>query len=570
MNFTFDKYVSTSEMISINNFDLTIGGKTLFKDTKLSLQHSTIYGLIGRNGCGKSSLLKQLYSIMTKQIEQSSNHSIHFNETAVQKTKVFWTDITSKQELCSCFNETLYVEQEIQLDQRNPLDFIFDSNIKLKNKMIELDKITQLLEEFEISYSFRELNERSQQLYTIINTWNPELEKANAIIILKGLGFTEKMLKEESTLLSGGWMMRLSLARALYLKPDMLLLDEPTNHLDLEAIIWLSNYLNTWNKTVIIVSHNIGFLNDICNYIINIEDTKLVYYKGNYNKFKECLENKTREIQKKNDRYIKQLGDIKKKGDKNKIIEFEKKNKCEKPDPFYNIYIMFEDTNIINGNIISVDNISYSYDCNPCNPGNLILKNISCGIDMDSRIVLVGINGSGKSTLIKLLMGELTPTKGHVNVNKIARIGYYNQHFESYLPHNMTPIEYIIKSIYEIDINTIRQQFGKIKLDKSCHNKLISELSGGQKARVALVKLILMAPHLLILDEPTNHLDIETVEALIDSLKCFEGGIIVITHESHLIKELNAKIWMLDNKTINYNIDSYDDYVDKLNVIDSV
>ena len=530
INFTYDKIISTSDMILINSLDLMVGSKYLFKNTKLSLQPSTIYGLIGRNGFGKSSLLKQIYSIMNKKITNNLN---------------------------SCFNETLYVEQEITLDKRNPIDFILDSNIKLTKKIKELEEVTLLLEKDEGYESYNILNERSKELYNVINTWNPELEKANAIIILKGLGFTEKMLKEESLLLSGGWMMRLSLARALYLKPDMLLLDEPTNHLDLEAIIWLGDYLTTWHKTVIIVSHNIGFLNDTCNYIINIENNKLVYYKGNYNKFKECLENKLTEEKKKYDRYIKQLGDIKKKGDKNKTIEFEKKNKCEKPTPFYNIYIMFEEVGRIKGNIISVDNISYNYNNN-----NIILDSISCGIDIDSRIVLVGKNGSGKSTFIKLLMGELTPTKGDVTLNKMARIGYYNQHFESYLPHELTPIEYIMKSCS--DINMIRQQFGKIKLDKECFNKKISELSGGQKARVALVQIILMQPHLLILDEPTNHLDIETVEALIIGLKCFTGGIVVITHESHIIRNMGARIWMLDNKSINYTVDSYDDYIEKL------
>jgi ATP-binding cassette subfamily F protein 1 len=514
INFTFDKLTKTTQSISINSFDLSTG-KQLFKNSKLSIQANTIYGLIGKNGSGKSSLLKQIYCLQ--------------NDTT-ESIKI----------------DTLYVEQEITLDSRNPLDFILDSNSKLKKKQEELDYITSLLEN---EYN-EDLNTKSKELYDIINIWNPGQEKANALIILKGLGFTN--MDQESSVLSGGWMMRLSLARSLYLKPDLLLLDEPTNHLDLEAIIWLSDYLNSWNKTVIVVSHNIGFLNDTCDYIVNIEDMKLEYYKGNYNSFKEALQMKHNEIKNKWDKYEKQLKDIKKKGDKNKTILFESKNKVNKPSPLYSIYIDFTTTNI-SGNIITASNISYSYD-------HEIIRNISCGIDMNSKICLVGRNGSGKSTFIKLLLGELEPKSGIIYRKPQAKIGYYNQHFESYLPHELTPIEYIQKNA---DINTIRQQFGKIKLDKSCYDKKICELSGGQKARVALVNLILMKPHVLILDEPTNHLDIETVDALIRSLVDFEGGLLVITHESHLIKEINT-VWMMDPEDKTIKPIEYDDYIQSL------
>ena len=534
INFTYDKLTSSTTSISINNFDLAVAGKQLFKDSSLSIQANTIYGFIGKNGSGKSSLLKQLYRIQT---DKNQSNKI----------------------------DTLYVEQEIKLDERKPIDFILDSNSKLKKLQDELSQIILLMEEEEIEDSvFETLLEKREELDVSINIWNPELEKSLAIKILKGLSFTDIMLKQESTLLSGGWMMRLSLARSLYLKPDLLLLDEPTNHLDLEAIIWLGDYLNKWNKTVIIVSHNIGFLNDTCDYIINIEDNKLVSYKGNYNAFKEANENKHTEMKNKWVKYNKQLKEIKKKGIKEKITEFELKNKVEQPVQLYSIYIEFESLPYIGGNLVSLDNASFSYGKENILENDAlqvfppILEKITCGIDMKSKIVLVGRNGSGKSTLVKLLVESIQPTSGSFEKKQQARIGYYNQHFESYLPLDITPIEYIL-STTKVDINTMRQQFGKIKLDKNCYDKKICKLSGGQKARVALVQLILMKPHLLILDEPTNHLDIETVEALIDSLVKFEGGILVVTHESYLIKKLDSVIWMMD-KTIKI-IDSYDEYI---------
>jgi len=527
MNFTFDKKDCCDNNIHINSFDLTIGSKVLFKNSKLSIQKNTIYGLVGINGSGKSSLLKEIYKIQNELYSEKDSVKI----------------------------DTLYVEQEITIDSRNPVDFITDSNYKLKKKEEELNTILASMEKDCSDKMYKILQEQSIELYNILNTWNPDMEEVLVIKILKGLGFTDKMLKEESTLLSGGWIMRLSLARSLYLQPSILLLDEPTNHLDLEAIIWLSDYLNIWNKTVIVVSHNIGFLNDTCDYIICIEESKLVYYKGNYNAFKDGKESKKQEIKNKWDKYEKQLKDIKKKGNKDKITEFEK-HKVDKPAPLYSVYIKFDTTGNINGNILSLENVSFQYN------GVLpILDKVTCGLDMKSKIALVGLNGSGKSTLVKLLTQELTPTSGSIFVHPQARIGYYNQHFENNLPQDLTPVEYIQSSM-EVDINIIRQQFGMIKLDKTCLVKKISTLSGGQKARVAIVKLILMNPHFLILDEPTNHLDIESVEALIEGLVNFTGGVLVITHESELIKKINSEIWMMNpiTKNINYHIESYDEY----------
>ena len=184
---------------------------------------------------------------------------------------------------------------------------------------------------------------------------------------------------------------------------------------------------------------------------------------------------------------------------------------------------------------------------------------------MDSKITLVGLNGSGKSTIVKLIMNNIQPTSGEIIIKDGIRIGYYNQHFDQQLPFDKTPVEFLmdmlpIKSSNRME--TVRKYLGSISLESSAHTKLIGELSGGQKARVALVKLMFDSPHMLLLDEPTNHLDIETVEALIDCLSVYEGGILLITHEPELINNLTNKIWFLDSTTkkLNFNINSYDEY----------
>jgi len=528
-NFTYEKFTYNVNILSINNFKLSIGQKTLFDDSSLSFSYGQRYGLIGKNGYGKTSLLKQFKYLCNE-----------------DKLRI------------------LYVEQELILDERKPIQFILDSNIKLK---FYQDRVTLLQAKFDNDESefneeiYKELEDAQMNL----DSFNPDKEESLINRILFGLGFTKEMLDQSSNLFSGGWQMRLSLARSLYLEPDLLLLDEPTNHLDLEAIIWLSDYLQTWKKIAVIVSHNIGFINYVCTYTMNIEDRKLITYKGNYNKFKNTFTKKMAEMKKEYDKFDKKLKEAKKKGlTKDKLTEFIKKNEVPRPYKDYDIKIEFLDTRKYNTPVIKINNLSFSY-------GNKkILDDVTLGLSMDSRVTLVGLNGCGKSTLIKLIKGEIKPDDGEIFIQHGIKIGYYNQHFDQQLPFNKTPIEFLqdyapSSELIGKDINKyeiVRNYLGKIKLESSAHNKLIGELSGGQKARVAFVKLIFERPQILLLDEPTNHLDIETVETLIESLETFEGGILLITHEPEMIERLSNQIWMLNKNTqkIITNIESYDQY----------
>ena len=528
----YEKLSYTDNSIKITNFDLSVPGKELIKNSNINLTSGTIYGLIGRNGFGKSSLLKKLV-----ELKQDKTHTMKIS--------------------------TLYVEQEITLDDRIPVDFILDSNYKLKNAQDELDKFTQLME-LDDSNDYEFFHNKLSEFSEIIDNWEPEKEKSKISKILIGLGFTKTDLDKPSYVFSGGWQMRISLARALYLEPDLLLLDEPTNHLDLEGIIWLSSYLNNWKHTLIVVSHNIGFLNEICDCILNIENQKLVEYKGNYYAFKSEFDSMIKKAEKDWNIYDKKLKEFRKKHtDKNTIQTFITKNEVKKPDVSYNMHIDFGNPYQIKSNLITLSNVSFGYT-----PESIILSNVDLGISMESKIVLVGPNGCGKSTLIKLMIQEIEPISGEIKIHSHTKIGYYNQHFENQLPLDQTPVQYLESIIPENFIKygnkdqSVRRYLGLIKLEPNAHCKMIGELSGGQKARVAIVKLMFLQPNILILDEPTNHLDIDTVEILLDALVDFKGGILVITHEPELIKKLDAQIWMLDPKTckINSRIDSYDQY----------
>jgi ATP-binding cassette subfamily F protein 1 len=536
-NFTFDKLIYTSDSITINNFSLSVAGKNLFQDSPLIISPGNIYGLIGKNGCGKSSLLKQLSLT---------------NLFADNKIRV------------------LYVEQELDITDKNPVDIIFSSNLKLAyiTEQIEIieKEIKSLQDKEEPIYEddllLENLINKYQEFQNQIIGFNKEAEISKIKSILHGLGFTHDSMEQSCTIFSGGWRMRISLARALYLEPDLLLLDEPTNHLDLEAIIWLGNYMESWKGIAIIVSHNIGFLNETCSQIMNIENLKLVTYRGNYTMFKKSLEQKQKNQTKTYDTYEKKLKEFKKNNSsKNAVNEFIKKHQVPKPEKMYNVKINFQITNVFKSIVIKLEDIYFSYG------EKEILNSVNLGIDMNTRATLVGLNGSGKSTLMKLISGEIKPSSGTVWTQNNLRIGYYNQHFEEQLPMNKSPIEYLIERIPDnlIEDNreiTVRSYLGNIKLESSAHNKKINELSGGQKARVALVKLIFQQPHILLLDEPTNHLDIETVEALIKCLKNFNGGILLITHEPELINSLESELWVMDKNTkqILKYLKSYDNY----------
>ena len=435
-NITYDKFTITNETININNFDISVSGKQLLKNATLQLSPGKKYGLLGPNGSGKTTLLLNLLELRNKDNQETS--------------KIY----------------TLYVDQEIKLDQRNPVDFILDSNYKQRNIQKSIDEINILLESDTLEDDeIESYQQKMIDLTEIISNWNPEKEESLVIRILIGLGFSLSDLHKESQLFSGGWQMRVSLARSLYLDPDLLLLDEPTNHLDLEATIWLTNYLETWKHTAIIISHNIGFINDVCDYILNIENQKLGMYKGNYASFKKAYQIKLITAEKEWETFNKKVQALKKKGNKKESEEYINKHNVNRPPKPFDGVIDFGKPAIIKSNLITMDNASFAYD------ENLILSNINFGMDMNSRIVLVGPNGSGKSTLVKLLCCEIKPSTGEINVHPQLNIAYYNQHFDNQLPLNQTPIEYLHSIIPKDFIKngnsdqTIRSYLGKVRLE---------------------------------------------------------------------------------------------------------
>ena len=530
--------------IIINNFSISAHGKELFKDTDLLIIKNKKYALIGPNGQGKSTLL------------------IHI----------------SKKKLPIAKNLDIFmVEQEIELSSKTVLQIVLESNhhlIKLKNKQDDFNNLDRDLTIDEMKI----YDKISEELSSFnFETYEPKAKK-----ILNGLGFDNDMQKKTANEFSGGWRMRISIAKALFMEPEILLLDEPTNHLDLNTVIWLQIYLTSWKKTLVIVSHNQNFINQICTDIIHIRDKKIEQYKGNYDDFKKMLNQKKKLELKEWDKYQKKIKEFKKnnsqkkseelasKNDKKKHKDNKKKNhedsygnkieaeKIKKPSE-YIVKFCFENPSEIGFPLIDIQNITFGY-----NESVKLFENLTLGIGLNDRICIVGPNGVGKSTLLNLMMEDIKPSKGEIIKNRKSRIGKYSQHFVDSIPNNKTPVEVLQNIDTNLSIQDARKCLGRYGLESHTHMIKNEHLSGGQKARVQFAIINILKPHAIFLDEPTNHLDIESINALIDAINNYKGTIVIISHDSKLIEETDCQLYICDNKTckkFNGDLDDYRDYI---------
>lgn len=400
-----------------------------------------------------------------------------------------------------------------------------------------------------------EYSELSQKLIQI----GAEKDKGFLRKMLIGLGFNREEQDTPTKNFSGGWRMRISLARALYIQPSLLLLDEPTNHLDLNATIWLTDYLSSkWKNTLIIVSHDKNFLNEVSTDIIHLSQMKLTYYKGNYDTFINGYGNYLRNLEKEYIKIQKRIKEMKKKSvpkkedkellQKSLTSKLQQISCClQKPYrvKFFNNY----ELDNLSPPIIQVKGLNFGYT-----EDKLILYDIYLDITMGTRLAIVGKNGIGKSTLMKILLGEIKidnkDAEEIIYMNNRLRISYYHQHSSDILPLDKTPIEYVHELDPKLEQQEIRKYLGSIGLEGKLHNKPMKIFSGGQKARVVFVTLYLNKPHIIFLDEPTNHLDIETINALIESINNFEGGVVMITHNIDLIERTDCELLELEDKKL--------------------
>lgn len=525
--------------IKIEGFTISTRGRNLFTNATLSIAYGRRYGLVGPNGMGKTTLLKHIANRALK--------------------------IPNNIDLLLC-------EQEVQADDMSAIKSVLNAD---KRRLELLDEEKRILD---IKNPSKDDLKRLNQIYDEMNAMGTDAADAKARRILAGLGFTKEMMERATKHFSGGWRMRVSLARALFMEPTLLMLDEPTNHLDLNAVIWLDNYLQNWKKTLLVVSHDQSFLDNVCTDVIHLDMEKLFYYKGNYTQFKKMLIQKRKEQLKEFEKQEKKLKELKASGKSNKQAEAKakelltrkqeknaKNNKNLKQDDEgpkelikrpkeYIVKFVFPEPQELSAPILGLKNVSFKYPDQP-----YIFKGVEFGIDMSSRVAIVGPNGVGKSTLLKLLLGDLQPTSGEVIKNRFLKIGRYDQHSADQFDITLSPVEHLQRN-YNTEYQECRKRLGSVGLAGHAHEVKIADLSGGQKARVALCDLACKAPDVIILDEPTNNLDIESIDALAEAITEFEGGVIVVTHDERLIRETDCQLYIIENQVINEMDGDFEDY----------
>ncbi|VDM42568.1 unnamed protein product [Toxocara canis] len=527
--------------IKIEGLTVTFHGREIVTDTKLELNMGRRYGLIGLNGSGKSTLMQA----------------------------IFRRELPIPEHV-----DMFLVSREMAASNDSALKAVIDVDVERKALEKQAEELASCPDD--------EAHEKLMDIYDRLEEMDADKAEVKAAEILFGLGFTRQMMLKKCKDFSGGWRMRIALARALYLKPSLLLLDEPTNHLDLEACVWLEEELSnhrasslaaarlneklinfSYKRTLLIVSHSQDFMNGVCTNIIHLFQRRLEYYGGNYDAYvrtrEELLENQQKRYKWEQDQlqhmkdYIARFGH----GSAKLARQAQSKEKTmakmvaggltekvvtEKVKQFY-----FFDPGPVPPPVIMVQHVSFRYsDTTP-----FIYNDLDFGIDLDTRIALVGPNGAGKSTLLKLISGDHMPTDGLIRRHSHVKIGRYHQHLHEELPLEKSALEFMMMSFPNVkekeEMRKIIGRYGLTGREQICPMK---QLSDGQRCRVSFAWLAWQQPHLLLLDEPTNHLDMESIDALAEAINCFSGGMILVSHDFRLVHQVAEEIWICDHQTV--------------------
>jgi ATP-binding cassette subfamily F protein 3 len=504
-------------MLQVQGLTYRIGGRLLLEDAGITVPTGHRAGLVGRNGIGKSTLFKIVLGEL----------SAEGGTTSMARNARVGT-----------------VAQEAPGGDASLLDTVLAGDVER----------VELLAEAETAQE----PSRIADIQTRLSDIGSHSAPARASAILAGLGFSDAQINGPCSALSGGWRMRVALAAALFGQPDVLLLDEPTNYLDFEGTIWLKSYLKSYPHTIVLISHDRDLLNDVVTCIVHLQDAKLTLYQGNYDNFdrqrreKQALNAKLRKKQiDQRDHMQAYVDRFRYKASKARQAQSRLKA-LAKMEP---VAEMVEDRvapfrfpnpeRELAPPLVNMDRAAVGYE-----PGKAILKNLTLRIDPDDRIALLGSNGNGKSTFAKLLIGKLKPQAGSITTAPKMSVGFFAQHQMDELADGLTPFDYITKLMPDRSVADRRARLGAAGFGASLADSECSTLSGGEKARLLFLLATFHAPHVLILDEPTNHLDMESREALIRAINDYEGAVILIAHDRHIIETCADRLWLVDKGTV--------------------
>ncbi|KAF3492021.1 translation initiation regulator Gcn20 [Arthroderma uncinatum] len=529
-----------SKDIKVDGVDISIGGKRILTDTTLSLSFGRRYGMVGQNGIGKSTLLRAL---SRREVAIPTHISI------------------------------LHVEQEITGDDTPALQAVLDADVWRKRLLADQEKISSQLATIETerptmadtSKDAIRLDQEREALDITLSDIHSKLaemesDKAEprAASILAGLGFSPERQQYATRTFSGGWRMRLALARALFCEPDLLLLDEPSNMLDVPSITFLSNYLQTYPSTVLVVSHDRAFLNEVATDIIHQHSERLDYYKGaNFDSFYATKEERKKNAKREYENQMVQRAHLQAFIDKfrynaakaaeaqSRIKKLEKMPVLEAPESEYTVHFKFPEVEKLSPPIIQMTGVTFGYT-----KDNVLLRNVDLDVQLDSRIGIVGPNGAGKTTVLKLLIGQLQPSSGLISQHPRLRIGFFAQHHVDALDMSTSAVGFMAKKYPGKTEEEYRRHLGAFGITGMTGLQKLELLSGGQKSRVAFACISLTNPHILVLDEPSNHLDIEAMDALTDALKNFQGGVLIVSHDVTMVQNVCDSLWVCDKGTV--------------------
>ena len=513
-------------MLNLTDITVRLGGRTILEGATAALPPRARVGLIGRNGAGKSTLVR----VIAGQLEPDAGGA-----TMPKGARLG------------------YVAQETPAGSATPFDTVLAADAEREALLAEAETELPL--------------DRLAEVHERLNAIDAHAAPARAGRILAGLGFDEAMQRQPLSDFSGGWRMRVALAALLFSAPEIMLLDEPSNHLDLEAVMWLESYLQSCPATIVVVSHERDFLNNVVDHILHLERGALTLYPGGYDAFER----------QRAERQAQQASAAKRQqAEREKLADYVARNAARastakqaqsrakalaKMQPIAavvddpSLSFAFPDPDELKPPLVTMDLASVGYAETP------VLKRLNLRLDPDDRIALLGRNGNGKTTLARLIAAQLPAMEGEVTSSSKMRVGYFTQYQVEELDADDTPLEHMTRLMPTASQSAVRAQLGRFGFGADKATTLVGKLSGGERARLALALITRDAPHLLILDEPTNHLDVDSREALVQALNEYSGAVVLVSHDRHMLETTADRLVLVDDGTAREFDGSLDDYI---------